>query len=193
GPVVVGFVVVVGVVVVVVLEDVVDVVVGGGGAVKWPTTIVTVLPFLALAPGRGLCEITIPSRDFLVTSCVCRVTVKPLACNALVACPALSPWTSGTCTFAGALATTIETVEPETSLDCAGGFWLMTVPGVALDEVVVLVLTLKPAFSSARVALSCDWPTTLGTVIFGLPVDTNSVTDVPTAGFCPAVGSLRIT
>jgi hypothetical protein len=151
--------------------------------VKWPTTIVTALPFLALAPGPGLWEITIPSRLCFVTSWVRRDTVNPAPVSADVACCGVSPLTSGTFTLGCALATTIVTVDPETSLVPPDGVWLTTLPGVVVSDVVVVVLTLKPAFWSALVAESCDWPTTFGTVTIGLPEDTNTVTGVPTAGF----------
>ena len=68
------------------------VVVGGGlgGGLKCPTTIVTVLPFLALPP-LGLWLITMPSLACLVTSWVCFETVNPALVSAVTAADSESP------------------------------------------------------------------------------------------------------
>jgi hypothetical protein len=102
-------------------------------------------------------------------------TVRPAPVSADVASCGESPFTSGTLTLGCALATTIVTVEPETSLAPPDGSWLITLPGVAVSDVVLVVFTLKPAFWRALVAESCDCPTTFGTATFGLPEDTNNV------------------
>jgi hypothetical protein len=117
--------------------------------VKWPTTMVTVLLLVTLLPPDGLCEMTVPSWFWLVTSLVLRATLNPAACSALAAPLAGSPTTGGTVLVVGADATTIVTVVPTGSLVPALGLWLMTLPAVVVVDVWVLADTLKPAFSSA--------------------------------------------
>src|ERR1700729_1112659 len=119
-----------------------------------PTTIVTELPCLDLAPPRGVWLITSPFWVWSVTFWVSRVTVKPAPVNVLFAFAAERPPTPGTWTEGGALATTIETVDPETASVFAGGLWLITLPGVAVVEVSVVGPTWKPAAVSSALAVA---------------------------------------
>ena len=129
----------------VVVVGVVGVVVVGVGAVYWPTVIVTVLPFLAVVPGAGLCLSTIPFRLGRVTAFDCCTTLNPALCSDLAASDAAWPFTSGTGAVVGACATTIVTVLPEATVELPAGVWLITFPGFTVLEVRVVALTWKPA------------------------------------------------
>ena len=115
---VVGVVGVVGVVVVIVVVGVV-------GATYLPTTIVTVLPFLAWVVAAGFWLRTTPFWLWLVTVCGCWVAGNPAAPSAALAAPVVLPTTFGTATVAGALATTRVTVEPLGADLPPVGVWLM--------------------------------------------------------------------
>ena len=98
-----------------------------GSATRWPTTIVTVVPGLALVPPIGSCESTIPSWAGSVVSCCCTSTLKP-DCSS-VCCAEASSWlvTSGIVVCFGPFETKSVTVPPRASDEPPRGSWSMTV------------------------------------------------------------------
>ena len=160
-----------------------------------PTTIVTVLPFLALVPPDGLCERTTPFCACSLTFLVDWETLKPAALIAPTAADAVWPVTLGTLAVAGgACATTRSTVEPGGACVAPPGDWLITSPaGVPLVCCVVIDPTLNPAFTIADRAADSDWPVTSGTATSGRPDETTSVIDEPAGTGCPADGLVSIT
>ena len=144
------------------------------------------------ARARAL-ETTIPSFLAFVTVFVCLTTVNPAAVSWLRAAEAVSPLTSGTFAVVGALAITSETLAAHDRDRVRTGDWSTTSPAVAVLDVCVVVLNVKPAFFNACVAVLSVSPTTLGTAAVGLPAGTVTVTRVPTSGFWPAPGSVLMT
>ncbi len=88
------------------------VVVGVVDATYLPTTIVTLVSFLAWLEAAGVWLWTTPFWFGSVTVCLCTVAGKPAAPSVASAAPRVCPTTFGTATVAGALATTSVTVEP---------------------------------------------------------------------------------
>src|SRR4029077_18795729 len=119
-----------------------------------PTTIVTELPCWALVPPRGVWLITIPFCVWSVTFCGAAVTLKPAPVKVLFASADDRPTTPGTETDGGALATTIETVDPAIASVSAGGLWLITFPAVMVVEVSNVGPTWKPAAVSSALAVA---------------------------------------
>src|SRR5215467_730908 len=83
--------------------------------------------------------------------------------------------------------------EPWLASVPALGFCLTTVFGGAVEFWSVTSLTWNPLFTSALCASGSDWPTTPGTLTFGGPVETLSVTVVPRATRLPSAGLALIT
>src|SRR5438034_5320211 len=93
----------------------------------------------------------------------------------------------GTLIGAGPLETLIRTREPLTIWVPGGGSWPVTVFG-GLLECTEKTFAFKPAFVSVLTASASVFPRTLGTVTFGLPVETWTSTLLPFATLFPAFG-----
>ena len=89
---------------------------------KWPTTIVTVEPFLAVAAGAGLCG---DDEAILILGAhrpgLPRVTLKPRPSRLVWAAAAVSPVTSGTLAVVGAVAIVSVMVGAGARLRAPGG------------------------------------------------------------------------
>src|SRR6185312_4063550 len=104
---------------------VVGVVVGGAGGAprKWPTKIRTAPPFFTCSLGAGSCATTTPSSALSVTSREETCGTSPTAVSVSLASLRVCPDRSGTSTFGIALATTIVTLAPGSTLLPAAGSW----------------------------------------------------------------------
>ena len=157
-----------------------------------PTTIVTVVPFLAVELPPGVWLTTTPLLLGLVTARVVWCTFNPAAVSALTAPAAGSPTTLGTVTVGGAVATVIVTPEPLAALVLPAGLWLITLPTGTVEEAWFLVCGVKPA--RVRSETACVWvsPTTDGTCFCAGPEEMNRVTVNPRGTSWPTPGLVAV-
>src|SRR5262249_56106788 len=120
---------------------------------------------------------------------VTMATTRPGFVIAVVAAACVWPTTLGTVTCGGPLDTTRFTALPVTACAPLAGDWLITDPfGTVVLEAVVTMPTMSPAFVIAVVAAACAWPTTLGTVTSGGPLETTRSTALPVTTCAPPAG-----
>ena len=122
------------------------------------------------------------------------LTVKPAFSSASVAATSVLSATPGTATSFGACATTRFTFPPVGSVAGAAGDCERTVSGVWLAETwSVIAPSARPAVVRFASASFCVWPVTSGTCTWAGPLETNTVTGLPTCTTIPADGSVEIT
>ena len=102
------------------------------------------------------------------------------------------PVTSGTATFFEATATDNVTVSPFPTFVPAAGCCEITTPGGFVDGVFAIA-DFNPAVFSFCTASELWRPVTAGTATFAGPLETSSVTALPTSATVPAGGSVPIT
>ena len=96
--------------------------------------------------------------------------------------------TLGTATGFGPDETLIRTEEPATTTTPGFGFWAVTW-FACCEELTCTTLGSSCRRVSSATAASRDLPTRLGTVTFGLPLETRIVTIDPRGCFVPGSGS----
>ena len=129
---------------------------------------VTVDPGTTELPDCGLWVTTVSAGWFDSTSL--RATANPAACSCELAVAKLEPTTFGTATGCGPFETCSVTSDPWSTDAPAVGVWPITVP-VCLSEVTWMTFAFSFASASRPTASVDDTPRTLGTVVFGLPLD----------------------
>src|SRR3954447_994404 len=150
----------------------------------------TVDPRATVLPAVGLWLVTVDA----VVSHPFDETFSPRACSLVSATPCLSPITFGTVTVVsavvvglsvvvgdGPLDTVRVTVEPLLAFAPAGGLVLITLPAATVSGACVLVVVLKPAWPRALPASDASCPTTLGMVVWPVPLETVRAIDEPFA------------
>src|SRR6185312_16582988 len=141
----------------------------------------------------GSCATTRPSRPLSVTSREATRGTRPAAVSVSLASLRVCPERSGTSTVGIALATTIVTPVPGSTLLPAAGDWLTTVPGAFVSVSFCAIVTSKPRLPSVCCACCCVKPTTSGTEVCCGPLETTTVTSDPRATLWPAAGEVEIT